>query len=257
VWTCTGRDNVRSKLWTPEQTNPPVEINLPTQLNPSTQVSPSAHVNQPLQANTPAQVNQSMQVNTPMQANSPEQVNPCMEVNTPAQVNQSIPHHHHHHNRFTALFPRPPGWLVPEENFWTLWCKEDPHFLQAGCCSCRPTNSVKAPKATSAFKGRLTEADTLTIRLGTTPSGPTSAYLHHPPIFFTGWMPFLPPNQQHQSTEGKIIIDQCKKITNFKNMLLSNRVSMVEHKLGKQRCTRPHKQAVGDIDDLPITEITY
>jgi len=34
-----------------------------------------------------------------------------------------------------------PGEPVPEENFWTLWCKE-----------------------------RLTEADTPTIRLGTTPS---------------------------------------------------------------------------------------
>ena len=61
---------------------------------------------------------------------------------------------------------------VPEENFWTLWCKE-----------------------------RLTEADTLTIRLGATPSGLTSAHLHHPQ-FFTGRMPFLPPNQQCQSTEG-------------------------------------------------------
>jgi len=38
---------------------------------------------------------------------------------------------------------------VPEENFWTLWCK-----------------------------GRLTEADTQTIRLGATPSGLTSAHLH-------------------------------------------------------------------------------
>jgi len=44
---------------------------------------------------------------------------------------------------------------VPEENFWTLWCK-----------------------------GRLTEADILTIRLGATPSGLTSAYLHHSPPFF-------------------------------------------------------------------------
>jgi len=61
-----------------------------------------------------------------------------------------------------------------EENFWTLWCK-----------------------------GRLTEADTLTIRLGATPSGLNSAHLHHlPPYFFTGWMPFLPPNQQCQSNEG-------------------------------------------------------
>jgi len=42
---------------------------------------------------------------------------------------------------------------VPEENFWTLWCKR-----------------------------RLTEADTLTIRLGVTPSGLTSAHLHHPPF---------------------------------------------------------------------------
>ena len=48
-----------------------------------------------------------------------------------------------------------PGEPVPEENFWTLWCKE-----------------------------RLTEADTLTIRLGATPSRLTSAHLHHPPLFY-------------------------------------------------------------------------
>jgi len=77
-----------------------------------------------------------------------------------------------HHNHFTAIFQDHPGEPVPEENFWTLWCK-----------------------------GRLTEADTLTIRLGTIPSGLTSAYLHYPPICFTGLMPFLPPNQQHQSIE--------------------------------------------------------
>ena len=59
-----------------------------------------------------------------------------------------------------------------QKNFWTLWCK-----------------------------GRPTEADTPTVRLGATPSGLTSAHLHHPPIF-TGRMAFLPPNQQCQSTEG-------------------------------------------------------
>jgi len=64
-----------------------------------------------------------------------------------------------------------PGEPVPEENFWTLWCK-----------------------------GRLTEADTQTIRLGATPSGLTSAHLNNPPIF-TGRMPFLLPRQQRQSTE--------------------------------------------------------
>jgi len=28
-----------------------------------------------------------------------------------------------HHNHFTALFPGPPSEPVPEDNFWTLWCK--------------------------------------------------------------------------------------------------------------------------------------
>ena len=55
---------------------------------------------------------------------------------------------------------------VPEENFCALWCK-----------------------------GRLTETDTPTIRLGATPSGLISAHLHHP-SFFTGQMPFQLPNQQ-------------------------------------------------------------
>jgi len=35
--------------------------------------------------------------------------------------------------------------------------------------------------------------------------------------FFTGWMPFLPPNQQHKSTEGKatkILIYQVIKLLN-------------------------------------------
>jgi len=28
-----------------------------------------------------------------------------------------------------------------------------------------------------------------------------------PLSFFTGWMPFLPPNQQRQSTEGNLVLD--------------------------------------------------
>jgi len=48
------------------------------------------------------------------------------------------------------FFRHHPGEPVTEENFWTLWCK-----------------------------GRLTEADTATIQLGATPSGLTSAHLHH------------------------------------------------------------------------------
>jgi len=84
-------------------------------------------------------------------------------------------------NQYTTTVLRPffrdhPGEPVPEENFWTLWCKgrqteadtltirlhatpsrltsahlHHPHFLQARCPSCHPTNSVKALKATSTF----------------------------------------------------------------------------------------------------------
>jgi len=59
-----------------------------------------------------------------------------------------------------------PGETVPEENFWTLWCQ-----------------------------GRLTESDTPTIRLGTTPSGLTSAHLHHPPFLQAGCR--QPPVSKH------------------------------------------------------------
>jgi len=69
-----------------------------------------------------------------------------------------------HHNRFTALFLDHPGEPVPEENFCTLWCK-----------------------------GRLTEADTPTIWLGATPSGLTSAHLHHPPICLQAGCPSCRP----------------------------------------------------------------
>jgi len=78
---------------------------------------------------------------------------------------QPSQNYHHHHSCFTAFFRDHPGEPVPEENFWTLWCK-----------------------------GRLMEVVTLTIQLGATPSGLTSAHLHHPPISFTGQMPFLLSN---------------------------------------------------------------
>ena len=58
-----------------------------------------------------------------------------------------------------------PGEPVPEELFWTLWCK-----------------------------GRLTEADTLTIRLGVTPSALTIAHLHILYFLQTGCSSCRPTN---------------------------------------------------------------
>jgi len=76
----------------------------------------------------------------------------------------SINPNHHHTTVLQPFFPDHPGEPVPEENFWTLWCK-----------------------------GRLTEADTLTIRLGATPSGLTSAHLHHPLYFLRTGCPSCRP----------------------------------------------------------------
>ena len=60
-------------------------------------------------------------------------------------------------------------------------------FLQAGCPSCRPTNSVKALKAKEVFRGRKTEivfcAIELTVNISTTRCFrviflPCSAFVH-------------------------------------------------------------------------------
>jgi len=86
----------------------------------------------------------------------------------------------------------------------------------------RTTRVSRCQKRTFGLwcKGRLTEADTLTIRLGTTLSGLTSAHLHHPPIFFTGRMPFLPPSQQCQGTEGNWCIRIREKTLEFLSAVL-------------------------------------
>jgi len=127
---------------------------------------------------------------------------------------------HHTTTILRRFFWDNPGKLVPEENFWTLWCK-----------------------------GRLTEADTPTMWLGATPSRLTSAHSaiwdkprwltnccilnsHTSYITTTNTTTVLWPffrdhtgelvpeknfwtlwcNQQRQSTEGKHIIHQSNCI---------------------------------------------
>ena len=64
---------------------------------------------------------------------------------------------------YGPFFQDHPGEPVPE-NLWALWCK-----------------------------GRLTEADTPTIWLGATPSGLTSAHIHHPTYFLQAGCPSCRP----------------------------------------------------------------
>jgi len=101
------------------------------------------------------------------------------------QLNASICARHkflyyYHDHTTTVLWPfyrDHPGEPVPEENFWTLWCK-----------------------------GRLTEADTLTIRLGGTPSGLTSANLHHPRYFLQACCPSCHPTNSVKALKAKFFV---------------------------------------------------
>jgi len=77
----------------------------------------------------------------------------CVSKSAPFQI-ESQRSYHHHHNRFTAFFSGTTRVSRCQKRTSGLWCK-----------------------------GRLTEADTLTIRLGATPSGLISTHLHHPPYF--------------------------------------------------------------------------
>jgi len=78
----------------------------------------------------------------------------------------------HHHNRFTALFPGPPGWAGARRDLLD--------FMMQG--------KINRGRHTDHLAGHHS------TRL-------TSAHLHHSPHFLTDRMPFLPPNQQRQSTE--------------------------------------------------------
>ena len=52
-------------------------------------------------------------------------------------------------------------------------------------------------------QGKIMGAEAPTVRVDATPTELTAPPPPQPPRFFTGRMPFLPPNQQRQSTEGK------------------------------------------------------
>ena len=116
-----------------------------------------------------------------------------LPVSHPTNCSKALKGHstNHHHTTpppqpFYGPFWDHPGESVPEENFWTLWCREDkqrqthrpsrgaplhtdypvltstipPYFLQAGCPSCRPTNRGKALKETAALTSTRKKSST-------------------------------------------------------------------------------------------------
>ena len=86
--------------------------------------------------------------------------------------------HTHTHTRLTALCPELPGWAGTRKvkPVWILLKQETVSGSGISWAICK-----SAPRSTTQF--------------------------------FTGWMPFLPPNQQHQSTEGKTFTNSSDYVT--------------------------------------------
>jgi len=97
----------------------------------------------------------------------------CLQPTTTKALYTDDALYHHHHNRFTALFPGPPRWAGAR--------RELLDFMVQG--------KINRGRHTDHPAGRHS------IQTNQCPPPPS-------PHFFTGRMPFLPPNQQCQSTEG-------------------------------------------------------
>jgi len=91
--------------------------------------------------------------------------------------------HTHTHTRLTALFPGLPGWANTRKvkPIWILLKQETVSGSGISWAICK-----SAPRSRQ-----------ITMHLTTQ--------------FFTGQMPFLPPNQQHQSTEGNTLQKNTKQ----------------------------------------------
>jgi len=82
--------------------------------------------------------------------------------------------YNNNNNRLTAFVWDYPGRPVPAEKFFWIFMEQE----------------------------KIMETKVPTVRVGATPTGLTATSPHNPSKVFTGRMPFLPPNQQRQSTEG-------------------------------------------------------
>jgi len=121
---------------------------------------------------------------------------------------------HYTHTHLTALFPGPPGWAGTRKvkPIWIILKQETVSGSGISWAICK-----------SASRSRQI----------TTP-------VPHHSKFFTGRMPFLPPNQQCQSTEGTehatLIVSNIMRKQTIKNVFKTNGIQSpcqyIRHKIG-------------------------
>jgi len=117
------------------------------------------------------------------------------------------------------------GEPVPEENFWTLWCK-----------------------------GRLTEADTPTIRLGATPCRLTSAPSIIPPFLQAGCPSSLPAAQPRVSKHWRLLIPAIQLMQNSVAVLHMQMRPIVTDRAAWSVC-RSLCQSVTLVSSVKTTEL--
>ena len=83
--------------------------------------------------------------------------------------------------------------------------------LDQGAGSCRPTEAAGRDSEARDSEWQWHQLGHMQVCT----SLQTDNHASTPPLsFLTGWMPFLPPNQQRQSTEGTLQVELEKRLLN-------------------------------------------
>ena len=104
----------------------------------------------------------------------------CWHSQSPAFTRSSSSIIIHTHTRLTALCPGLPGW-AGTRNLKSIWILLKQETVSGSCISWAICKSASRSR---------------------------QARQHPTTYFFIGRMPFLPPNQQHQSTEGSSTVSE-------------------------------------------------
>ena len=117
------------------------------------------------------------------------------------------PSNTHTHTRLTALFPGLPGWASTRkvQSTWILLKQETVGGSGISWAICKSAPRFRRITTPAPHHSVFYRPDALPAAQPTASkhwSAHQTLRLFSTLMFFTGRMPFLPPNQQHQSTEG-------------------------------------------------------
>jgi len=119
-----------------------------------------------------------------------------------------------HHNRLRPFFWDHPGEPVPEENFWTVWCKgrlteaDIPTIHPAGCHSIRTNQFPPPPSPIFVYRPDALPATQPTVSKHWRPANRKS---HEPYHFWWRWVTSNCPNQHFVIVERVKLKTWCAR----------------------------------------------